>query len=179
MGIGLPHAGRRAAASLAALRQLAAMRDMLAARAAQRAAAGPSPTLGMHLAALAERGGRRGLGLAALALAPEEAATLARAFARHDADGDDKLTAPELKALMADLVPGAAKQPVSDEAARAALEILDADGDGLVELDEFSAWYATSRLWHQGEAALQGGAEGGAAAKTKQGGAEAPLKKEE
>ena len=49
------------------------------------------------------------------------------------------------------------KQPVSDDAARAAFAILDADGDGKVSLDEFAAWYATSRLWKHGEA-LEGGA---------------------
>lgn len=81
---------------------------------------------------------------------PQEAATLARLFARHDANGDDKLTADELRNLMGDLLPGGAKD-ISDESARAALQLLDADGDGLVELDEFAAWYATSRLWRHGE----------------------------
>jgi hypothetical protein len=157
-GIGLPHAGRRAAASLTAVRQLAAMRDMLASRAAAaaaRATTAPGGTLGMHLTVLSARGGAGGLGLAALALAPEEAATLARLFARYDADDDEKLTASELRSMMSELLPpgaGGAKQQVSDEAARAALSLLDADGDGLVELDEFAAWYASSRLWRQNEA---------------------------
>jgi hypothetical protein len=157
VGIGLPHAGRRAAASLTALRQLGAMRDMLEQRAAARAGGAAPLSLAVHLAALAERGPSRGLGIAALALAPEEAATLARLFARHDADGDDKLNADELRNLMSELVPSG--QRVSDEAARAALSILDADGDSLVELDEFAAWYATARLWHHGEPQQLGGKE--------------------
>ena len=148
VGIGTAHAGRRAAASFKAVAQLRKMHDMLEARSVQRASERPARSLAVHLSALAEQGPYRGLGLAALALAPEEAATLARLFARHDADGDDKLTASELRAMMAELQPRGSD--VSEEAARAALSILDADGDGLVELDEFAAWYATSRLWKHG-----------------------------
>ena len=153
VGIGLPHAAGRAAASIKAVQQLASLHEMLESRALQRAERGGSRTsLALHLNALADRGVSRGLSLAALALAPEEAATLSRLFARHDADGDDKLTPPELRAAMEELQPAEHKQPVSDDAARAAFAILDADGDGKVSLDEFAAWYATSRLWKHGEA---------------------------
>jgi hypothetical protein len=137
------------------------MRDMLAARAATT----PAGSLATHLTVLSARGGTRGLGLAALALAPEEGAMLARLFARHDADDDDKLTSEELRNMMAELLPpaaGGAKQQVSEEAARAALSLIDADGDGLVELDEFAAWYAASRLWRNDEAAVAESAEGAA-----------------
>ena len=149
-GTGLGHfdAGSRAVASIAVANQLRAMRDMLASRAAARAAQPPSGSLSVHLAALADRGGAaRGLGLASLALAPSEAATLARTFAKYDSDGDDKLNVQELRQMMKELTPGA---DVSEEAADAALAILDCDGDGKVELDEFAAWYGASRLWHRG-----------------------------
>ena len=156
-GVGIGHSASRAAASIKAVQQLASVQVMLESRALQRAERGGSRTsLALHLSALAERGVSRGLSMAALALAPEEAATLSRLFARHDADGDDKLTPPELRAAMQELQPEP-KQPVSDDAARAAFAILDADGDGKVSLDEFAAWYATSRLWKHGEA-LEGGA---------------------
>lgn len=151
VGIGLPHAAGRAAASIKAVQQLAKVHELLESRALQRAArSGSRTSLALHLSALADRGGAQGLSLAALSLAPEEAATLSRLFARHDADGDDKLTPPELRAAMEDLQPEP-KQPVSDDASRAAFAILDADGDGKVSLDEFAAWYATSRLWKHGD----------------------------
>ena len=160
VGIGLPHAAGRAAASIKAVQQLSKLHEMLESRALQRAArSGSRTSLALHLSALAERG-TRSIGVAALALAPEEAATLSRLFARHDADGDDKLTPPELRAAMEELQPEP-KQPVSEDAARAAFSILDADGDGKVSIDEFAAWYATSRLWKHGETdkALEGGKE--------------------
>ena len=154
VGIGLPHAAGRAAASIKAVQQLSKVHEMLESRALQRAARGGTRTsLALHLSVLADRG----LSRAALTLAPEEAATLSRLFARHDADGDDKLTPPELRAVLEEMQPEP-KQAVGDDAARAAFAILDADGDGKVSLDEFAAWYATSRLWKHGEA-LEGGAK--------------------
>ncbi len=148
VGMGAWDAPGRAAASLDVLRQLQRMHDMLLHRAAQRASVPPSGSLAVHLATLAERGtGGRGLGLAALSLAPAEVATLSRLFVRFDADGDDKLDASELRAMMRELTPD---KEVSEEAATAALRLLDVDGDGLVELDEFAAWYGSSRLWHRG-----------------------------
>lgn len=140
VGIGLPHAAGKAAASIKAVNELQALHDMLEAKSLQRAArAGTRTSLALHLSALADSGGARGLGLAALALAPEEAATLSRLFSRYDADGDDQLDPQELKALMHELQ-GEPKQEVSDDALRAAFSILDADGVGRVSLDEFAAW---------------------------------------
>ena len=156
-GVGIGHSASRAAASIKAVQQLQQLHEMLESRALQRAERGGSRTsLALHLSALADRGVSRGLSLAALALAPEEAATLSRLFARHDTDGDDKLTPTELRAAMEELQPE--PKAISDDAARAAFAILDADGDGKVSLDEFAAWYATSRLWKHGEA-LEGGAK--------------------
>ena len=159
IGIGAFEAGPRAAASLDVLKKLQEMREMLMFRAAQRATAPPSGSLAVHLAALADmQSGGRGLGLAALALAPSEAATLARLFARFDADGDDKLDVGELRAMMAELTP---HKNVSLEAATAALHLLDVDGDGLVELDEFAAWYGSFRLMHQRSEQLEQSGDGG------------------
>ena len=61
----------------------------------------------------------------------------ADSFALLDADGDGKISATELVQLM----PGLGDD-VTDEAAAAAVEIMDSDGDGLVNLEEFAAYQA-------------------------------------
>ncbi len=56
-------------------------------------------------------------------------------FALIDADGDGLITATELQRLMEAL--GA---EVSDESAAHAVEVLDTNGDGLVSLEELTAY---------------------------------------
>ena len=63
----------------------------------------------------------------------------ADSFRILDADGDGKVSATELLALMRSL-----GDDVTDEAAAKAVELMDTDGDGLVSLDEF-AHYLDSR----------------------------------
>ena len=146
-GIGMAawDAPLRAAASVDVLRRLRSMHEALVHRAVSRdMQAPPSKSLAVYIAAAA--GSRGSLGLAALALAPAEAVTLARLFARFDTDADDRLNVDELRALMTEL----SGSEVSSDAANAALQVLDVDGDGAVELDELAAWYGSSRLWHRG-----------------------------
>ncbi len=62
----------------------------------------------------------------------------ADSFAILDADGDGKISATELVQLMRGL-----GDDVTDEAAARAVELMDTDGDGLVNLEEFSAYQAS------------------------------------
>ncbi|RCG22468.1 EF-hand domain-containing protein [Sphaerisporangium album] len=57
-----------------------------------------------------------------------------------DADKDGLISAGEFLRLMEVL-----GQPVSQEAADAAVARLDSDGDGLISLDEFSAYLSSAR----------------------------------
>ena len=63
----------------------------------------------------------------------------ATTFALLDTDGDGRISATELKALMLAL-----GEDVTDEAAVEAVTIMDTDGDGLISLDEL-AGYLSSR----------------------------------
>jgi hypothetical protein len=149
IGISAWDAPLRAAASIDVLRRLRTMHDTLVHRAVSRElAVPPSQSLGTYIANMASTAGRGSFGLAALALAPSEAATLARMFARYETDDDDRLNVEELRAMMTELSPEGTQ--VSLEAATAAMQVLDVDGDGAVELDELAAWYGSSRLWHRG-----------------------------
>lgn len=56
-----------------------------------------------------------------------------------DADKDGLISAEELLRLMEVL-----GQPVTAEAAEAAVEQLDMDGDGLISLDEFSRYLSAT-----------------------------------
>jgi Ca2+-binding EF-hand superfamily protein len=62
----------------------------------------------------------------------------ADSFAILDADGDGKISATELVQLMRGL-----GDDVTDEAAAQAVELMDTDGDGLINLEEFSAYQAS------------------------------------
>jgi Ca2+-binding EF-hand superfamily protein len=64
----------------------------------------------------------------------------ADSFRILDADGDGRISAAELVALMRRL-----GDDVTDEAAAKAVELMDADGDGLISLDEFATWQASRR----------------------------------
>jgi Ca2+-binding EF-hand superfamily protein len=64
----------------------------------------------------------------------------ADSFRILDADGDGKISATELVGLMRGL-----GDDVTDEAAAKAVELMDTDGDGLVNLDEFARWQAGRR----------------------------------
>ena len=64
----------------------------------------------------------------------------ADSFRILDADGDGKISATELVGLMRAL-----GDDVTDEAAAKAVELMDTDGDGLVNLDEFARWQAGRR----------------------------------
>jgi Ca2+-binding EF-hand superfamily protein len=56
-------------------------------------------------------------------------------FRLLDTDGDGKVSATELVQMMRGL-----GEDVTDEAAARAIEIMDSDSDGLVSLEEFSAF---------------------------------------
>ena len=56
-------------------------------------------------------------------------------FELLDADGDGRLSAAELKRLMLAL-----GEDITDEAAVAAVQVVDDDGDGLISLEEFAAY---------------------------------------
>ena len=76
------------------------------------------------------------------ALMPRAAeASLRDAFARHDSDSDGKLSKSEFAELCEGL--GGDLTPRERECA---LSLLDVDGSGTIELDEFLAWY-TGRNW--------------------------------
>ena len=61
-------------------------------------------------------------------------------FAIVDADGDGLISAAELVRLMDVL-----GQPISEEGAQDAIDKVDADRDGMINLTEFGAWLATAR----------------------------------
>ncbi|GGK70606.1 hypothetical protein Ppa06_35890 [Planomonospora parontospora subsp. parontospora] len=56
-------------------------------------------------------------------------------FSMVDVDGDGLISAVELARLMEVL-----GQPLTPEAAAAAISRMDEDGDGLISLDEFAAY---------------------------------------
>ncbi|HEX8803507.1 MAG TPA: EF-hand domain-containing protein [Acidimicrobiales bacterium] len=62
----------------------------------------------------------------------------AATFALLDTDGDGRVSASELKELMATL-----GEEYSDETAQKAVEIIDTDGDGLISLEELAEYLAT------------------------------------
>lgn len=74
---------------------------------------------------------------AAVGMSEAEAADIALAFARFDLDDNGRLDAREFAAMLQSL--GAS---VSDAEAAAAMEALDANGDGLVSFAEFAAWWS-------------------------------------
>ncbi|MBO3748892.1 EF-hand domain-containing protein [Streptosporangiaceae bacterium NEAU-GS5] len=61
-------------------------------------------------------------------------------FAIVDADGDGLISAEELVRLMDVL-----GQPITEEGAQAAIDKVDENGDGMINLAEFGAWLATTR----------------------------------
>ena len=61
----------------------------------------------------------------------------AATFELLDVDGDGRLSAAELKRLMLAL-----GEDITDEAAIAAVRVVDRDGDGLISLDEFAEYLA-------------------------------------
>ena len=69
-----------------------------------------------------------------------DTADYADSFALLDADGDGRISAPELVRLMRAL-----GDEVTDEAAARAVELMDSDGDGLVSLDEFAGYLSARR----------------------------------
>ena len=64
----------------------------------------------------------------------------ADAFALIDADGNGTITAGELVRLMQAL-----GDDVTPEAADKAVELMDADGDGQISLEEFAGYLASRR----------------------------------
>jgi Ca2+-binding EF-hand superfamily protein len=61
-------------------------------------------------------------------------------FTLVDTDGDGLISASEMERLMENL-----GQPITSEAAQAAVDRIDLDGDGLISLDEFAAYLDTAR----------------------------------
>ncbi|WP_405087239.1 EF-hand domain-containing protein [Microbispora sp. NBC_01389] len=59
----------------------------------------------------------------------------AATFTLIDTDQDGRISAEELVRLMEVL-----GQPLTPEGAQGAINKVDADGDGLIDLDEFAAW---------------------------------------
>ncbi|MER5645975.1 EF-hand domain-containing protein [Streptosporangium sp. NPDC023963] len=64
----------------------------------------------------------------------------ATTFKIVDVDGDGLISIPELTRLMEVL-----GQPITPEAAAAAVARIDQDGDGLISLEEFAGYLAQTR----------------------------------
>ncbi|GAA4204876.1 hypothetical protein GCM10022252_64510 [Streptosporangium oxazolinicum] len=64
----------------------------------------------------------------------------ATTFEIVDVDGDGLISVPELTRLMEVL-----GQPITPEAAAAAVARIDQDGDGLISLEEFAGYLAQTR----------------------------------
>lgn len=67
-----------------------------------------------------------------------ERVTIENAFAKYDTDRSGFIEADELRGLLAEL--GATLSP---KEAKRALQILDVDGSGMIELEEFKQWWET------------------------------------
>ncbi|MDF5753247.1 EF-hand domain-containing protein [Spongiactinospora sp. TRM90649] len=65
----------------------------------------------------------------------------AATFKLVDADGDGRISAAELHALMRTM-----GSPITEERAVEAVRAADADGDGLISLEEFAVFLSTHRV---------------------------------
>jgi hypothetical protein len=70
-------------------------------------------------------------------LSQEEATNAAGVFAKYDANDDYKLERNEFKKLCDD-----ADFTLTDEEVKAGMAMLDKNGNGFVEFDEFATWWA-------------------------------------
>jgi hypothetical protein len=62
--------------------------------------------------------------------------TLQKVFKKYDTDESGTIEKDELAAMMADM-----GNPLTDEQVTTALKDLDANGDGVVDFEEFTQWY--------------------------------------
>lgn len=75
---------------------------------------------------------------------PQSGALSARVFAKYDADGDGSIGAGELRALCMEM-----GVVLSAAQLDAALRVMDTDGSGTIELDEFERWWASEDRFGQ------------------------------
>ena len=129
----------RAASAVSTLKVVAALNEIADLLKAQvSAGGGDAPSTLQNLSALLtlSRAEERGFDAGALGLTGGDAAALAAAFAKYDANDDMVLQPTELSAMIKgegyELTP-------AEEAAASAL--LDKNGDGLVGFPEFADWY--------------------------------------
>ena len=77
-------------------------------------------------------------------LNPQSGALSRRVFAKYDTDGDGSIGAGELRALCMEM-----GVVLSAEQLDAALRVMDMDGNGTIELDEFERWWASEDRFGQ------------------------------
>jgi len=86
---------------------------------------------------------RMGLRVGDYGLTGEEAQRAAKWFARYDENGDRRIEPRELARLVSEMMPSA---PMTEEEAGVALEILDRDGNGVVDFEEFVSWLSREKV---------------------------------
>jgi len=144
VGVASVDAAREAAAALRAVEALFTIRAALREQAAEQGGAAAAPDAKssfLSLAALlavANGTATHTFDASEWELTEAEAVRIARVFARYDRDG--RLDGPSLQRLTAEL--GA---ELDEAGAAAALAMLDEDGSGGVELNEFVAFWAGRR----------------------------------
>jgi hypothetical protein len=129
----------RAASAVSTLKVVAALNEIADLLKAQvSAGGGDAPSTLQNLSALLtlSRAEERGFDAGALGLTRGDAAALAAAFAKYDANDDMVLQPTELSAM----IKGEGYELTPAEEA-AALALLDKNGDGLVGFPEFADWY--------------------------------------
>jgi hypothetical protein len=146
-GLGALDAAREAASAVKVVEALNAIRELLRQQTADVAAAGrggvdDSRATFLNLAALlsvTNGTATKKFDASEWSLTEAEAVRIARVFARYDG-ADSRLDASQLRRLMDEL-----GQPLSDAEAKVAMGFLDEDGNGVVDFNEFVAYWAGTR----------------------------------